>query len=63
MPLDTVANFIQDNHHLPGVQTNRVNVGDREAVLLLKIEDLTLYIIQLQQQNAAMQKEIDALKK
>ncbi|MBI3510553.1 MAG: hypothetical protein HY064_07805, partial [Bacteroidetes bacterium] len=68
-PLDTVANYIQANHHLPNVQSaedvkqNGIDVGETDAVLLAKIEELTLYMIQLQQQNAAMQKEIDELKK
>ena len=68
-PLDTVANFIQKNHHLPNIQsasdvkTNGIDVGESEASLLAKIEELFLYSIQLQKQNAAMQKEIDELKK
>ncbi len=68
-PLDTVANFIQKNHHLPNIQsasdvkTTGIDVGESEASLLAKIEELFLYSIQLQKQNAAMQKEIDELKK
>jgi hypothetical protein len=68
-PLDTVANFIHTYHHLPGVQTAQevkkdgIDLAGTDATLLAKIEELTLYMIQLQQQNAAMQKEIEELKK
>jgi len=33
-----------------------------DATLLKKIEELTLYIIELKKQNEAMQKEINLLK-
>ncbi|MEO5644192.1 MAG: hypothetical protein ABIQ40_04515, partial [Bacteroidia bacterium] len=62
--LDTVADFIQKNHHLPGVPSavdvnkNGIDVADTDALLLAKIEELTLYMIQLQNQNALMQKQI-----
>lgn len=68
-PLDSISAYIKENHHLPGVPSaqyvkeNGIDVGDTEAMLLAKIEELTLYMIQLQQQNATMQKEIDALKR
>jgi hypothetical protein len=69
MPLDSVSGYIQTHHHLPGVpsaaevQANGIDVGETQALLLAKIEELTLYMIELQKQNAAMQAEIDALKK
>ena len=75
-PLDSVANFIQQNHHLPGVQSaadvkqNGIDVVETDSSFLAKIEALYLYDIQLQKQNDAMQKqnvemqkEIDGLKK
>jgi hypothetical protein len=68
-PLDTVADYILTNHHLPGFQTaadvkeNGIDVGETDAMLLAKIEEIMLYLIQLQQQSVVMQKEIDDLKK
>jgi len=62
LPLSEVERFISKNEHLPEVPTatevqkNGVNIGDTEAVLLKKIEELTLYIIQ-------HDKEIETLKK
>jgi hypothetical protein len=52
MPLKEVENFISKNKHLPGmpsagkVQEEGLNVGDNQAVLLQKIEELTLYLIE-----------------
>ncbi len=53
--------FINANNHLPEVpsaqevENGTLNVGDMNATLLLKVEELTLYVIQLQ-------KEVDLLK-
>lgn len=52
MPLKEVESFIAKNKHLPGVpsattvQQDGLNVGDNQAVLLQKIEELTLYLIE-----------------
>jgi hypothetical protein len=68
MPLDSVSSYIQTNHHLPGVpsaaqvQANGIDVGESQAMLLAKIEELTLYMLELKKQNEAMQAEINALK-
>lgn len=74
--LKSVADFIDANHHLPGiptreeVQKNGIDLGATDAKLLEKIEQLTLYSIDLQKQVdnqneklAALQQQIDALKK
>ena len=59
--LPQVEAFIRTHHHLPGIPTaveveqNGVALGELQAKLLLKIEELTLYLIE---QN----KTIDALK-
>lgn len=48
-----VDKFIQENKHLPGVLStaevgkNGIDLGDNQAVLLKKVEELTLYIIAL----------------
>lgn len=51
-PLNKVADYVHLNHHLPDVpsaaeiKNKGVNVGATEAVLLKKIEELTLYLIE-----------------
>ncbi len=74
-PLTEVATFVEANSHLPEVPSAKqvaeegVNLAEMNATLLQKVEELTLYLIdqneQLQTQNTqlqAQQKEIDALK-
>lgn len=52
MPLLQLAEFIRKNKHLPGVPSMKqvsemgVNVGENQEMLLRKIEELTLYILQ-----------------
>ena len=80
--LSDIARYVAEHRHLPGVasekevQENGIDVGEHAAVLLKKIEELTLYLIeqnktmtgqqqQLAEQKArldAQQKEIDELK-
>ncbi|GAA0893132.1 hypothetical protein GCM10009122_28110 [Fulvivirga kasyanovii] len=60
--LSEVEQYIKENKHLPGVPTatevekDGVNLGEMNVKLLEKVEELTLYIIELK-------KEIDELKK
>jgi hypothetical protein len=60
-PLDELEQYIKENHHLPEipsakeVEENGIDLGDMQSKLLLKIEELTLYILSLQ-------KQIDELK-
>jgi len=62
MPLRELEQFVNENHHLPNVPTatsvaeNGIDLGEMNATLLKKVEELTLYIIDLQ-------KQIDELKK
>jgi hypothetical protein len=57
MPLAEVDAFIKANNHLPGVPsadeviTNGANLGEMDAILLKKIEELTLYVIELKKEN------------
>lgn len=68
MPLDSVDAYIQANGHLPGVQTaaevaqNGTDVGETQAMLLAKIEELTLYMIEIQKQNEELKKEVEDMK-
>jgi hypothetical protein len=59
--LENVEKFIAENKHLPGIpsassiEKQGLAVGEMEAKLLQKVEELTLYVIELK-------KEIDELK-
>ncbi len=59
--LSEVESFYQKNHHLPEipsakeVEENGISIGDMNALLLKKIEELTLYVVD-------QQKEIESLK-
>jgi hypothetical protein len=50
-PLSEVEKYIQEHHHLPEVpsaaevEKNGLDLGDNQAALLKKIEELTLYVI------------------
>ncbi|ADV83953.1 tail fiber protein [Terriglobus saanensis] len=67
-PLAEVAAFIKANHHLPDipseseVKENGVSLGDMQAKLLAKIEELTLQMIQLDKKNRALAKKVAQLK-
>lgn len=66
--LKDVAKYIDKNHHLPGIpssqeiQTNGINVGEMQTLQMQKIEELTLYMIEMDKKMDAMQTEIDDLK-
>lgn len=52
-PLEQVEDFIKINKHLPGVPNekeiseNGVNLGEMNKILMEKVEELTLYVIEL----------------
>ena len=69
MSLPDLAMYVDTAHHLPGVpsaqqmkEQQTFAVGEMEVILLAKMEEMTLYMIQLQQQNDALRREIDAMK-
>jgi len=54
MPLKELEQYIKQNKHLPDVPTqdeiskNGIDVYEMNAVLLKKVEELTLYVIELE---------------
>lgn len=56
MPLPEVEKFINENNHLPGVKPakevieNGLSLGEMNVKLMEKVEELTLYVIDLQKQ-------------
>ena len=73
IPLNELEKYIQQNKHLPGIEPARemnkggVDVGKNETKLLQKIEELTLYMIdmkkEMEQTKKVMQNQINQLKK
>jgi hypothetical protein len=68
MNLNDLNSFVTTNKHLPEVapaaqmESEGVNLSEMSAMLLKKIEELTLYVIELKKENEAQQKEIEILK-
>lgn len=66
--LKEISEFIKENHHLPGipseaeVRKNGIDVGYNQALLLKKVEELTLYLIDQDNRIIEQQKTIDELK-
>jgi hypothetical protein len=66
--LDSLERYIQVNQHLPGiisadgVQRQGVDLADNQALLLQKVEELTLYLIQEHKKVEALTKEVEQLK-
>jgi len=69
MPLADVEKHIQDNGHLPGVpsaeevQKDGISLGDMDAKLLEKIEELTLYLIDAKKEIETLKKQVSELSK
>ena len=67
--LNEVETYIEQNNHLPDIPSQKevnekgINLGNMDAKLLQKIEELTLYIIQQNKKIENMQKQINELKK
>ncbi len=61
-PLRELAQFVQQNGHLPGVPSadevvkQGLDVAKSDAMLLTKIEELTLYMIELKKENDALKR-------
>ncbi|MDF2191562.1 Ig-like domain-containing protein [Paraflavitalea sp. CAU 1676] len=64
MPLSALSKFIDQHHHLPGVpaaaevQKKGIDVGNNQAILLQKIEELTLYLIEQNKNFEQQQQEL-----
>jgi hypothetical protein len=66
-PLNEVEDFIIENRHLPDmpsqedVTENGINLGEMDALLLQKIEELTLYIIEQDKKIDELNERIEDL--
>ncbi len=67
MAIDKLDRYIQENKHLPDIPTTKdvekqgINVGDMQTLLLKKVEELTLYMIQLKKENDELKKKVDEI--
>lgn len=65
--LTEVALYVKKNKHLPDmpsageVESDGVKLSEMNRLLLKKVEELTLYLIELQQSNEALKKRIEVL--
>jgi hypothetical protein len=63
---DELRRFIAENSHLPNipaaaeVEKNGLEVGDMQKRMMEKIEELTLYVLQLEERMAEMKKVMNA---
>ena len=61
--------FIQTHHHLPNIpaaselQNSGIELGEMQRRMMEKIEELTLYMIELKKENETMKNQLDELKK
>ncbi|HQU71356.1 MAG: hypothetical protein KDI06_18755 [Calditrichaeota bacterium] len=66
--IDSLAGYIAQFGHLPRVPSaaeiaeKGVSLGEMQATLLRKIEELTLYVIDLNRENRFLHQSLDALK-
>ena len=66
--LDSLETYIRDHKHLPGtvpaeeVERNGLDVAEMQRLQMQKIEELTLYVIELNKKIEEQQKEIKQLK-
>ena len=62
-PLSEVAAYVENEHHLPGipsaaeVRANGVSLGEMQAKLLAKIEELTLHMIEAEKESAELRRK------
>ena len=69
MPLNEVENFYKKHKHLPNVpdaktvENNGINLGEMDKILLQKIEEMTLYILEQNKRIEKLEIELKSNKK
>jgi hypothetical protein len=67
MPLEKVAQYIATEHHLPNVPSEAevkaqgIDIAEMNAILLRKIEENTLYLLQMKKENEELRAEINQI--
>jgi hypothetical protein len=68
MPLSVLGKYLKENKHLPEVPAGKeleekgVNVSEMSMLLLKKVEELTLYMLELRKENELTKSENEQLK-
>ena len=64
MSLEKTRLFIKDNCHLPGVPSEKegIDLAEMNGILLKKIEELTLHLIQQEEKLNALEKKLSQKK-
>ena len=68
-PLTEVAAYVKENKHLPGIPSAQevaekgIGVGDIQSKLLAKIEELTLHVIDIENENHDLRRRLEKLEK
>jgi hypothetical protein len=66
--LKEVETYVKENKHLPDIATakdmqeNGVSVSEMQTKLLQKVEEITIYMIELKKENEELKSEIEKLK-
>ena len=66
-PLEEVNRYIKENKHLPEIPSakevieNGQNLGEMNMLLLKKIEELTLYLIDMKKENEKLKSRVNKL--
>jgi hypothetical protein len=66
--LEETEKYVKENHHLPEVpsaadiEKDGMSLNGMNTILLKKVEELTLYMIEMKKENEIMKKEIKVLK-
>jgi hypothetical protein len=69
MDINELEEFVGAHSHLPEVPSAKefkekgYNLGEMDDILLRKVEELTLYIIELKKENITLKEDIESLKK
>lgn len=67
--LEDVETYVKTNKHLPGIPTasemaqNGMSLAEMSNLLLEKVEELTLHMIELEKENKALKKQMEAMVK
>lgn len=69
MPLEELKNYVETNKHLPGIKSESeyeeegsIDMGELQLKLLEKVEELTLYVLEVKEENDKLKVEIQELR-
>lgn len=69
MPLENLKDFLEKEGHLPGIPSantlaeDGMNLKEMNLLLLLKVEELTLYTLEQQKELDALKNELEKLRR